>query len=97
MASVIAKLAGCQVDVAAPNQTSQACLAHVSYPCFCGRRLRTSLLKQGMQKSRTITIAVIEILNEVIPMGLVIHFVGNLQMSAQMRWYVMIGYISRFR
>lgn len=50
-----------------------------------------------MQKSRTITIAVIEILNEVIPMGLVIHFVGNLQMSAQMRWYVMIGYISRFR
>ncbi|KAK0903987.1 hypothetical protein LTR91_020839 [Friedmanniomyces endolithicus] len=49
-----------------------------------------------MQKSRTITIAVIEILNEVIPMGLVIHFVGNLQMSAQMRCYVMIGYISRF-
>lgn len=44
-----------------------------------------------------IAIAVLEIINELIPLGLSVYFFWDLQMSRERRWNAVVGYACRLR
>jgi hypothetical protein len=51
----------------------------------------------GLKEPRLIAIAILEAANEVLPFGLAVYFIWQLQMPSHQRWSAIIGYACRMR